>query len=170
MMVGDDAKPDLGPDGYRIIQVPNTLRAKVGPGKGVDPARLQAAARVIDDLSGDFLARMKRDLINIDGHLAVFESGADPDADAQAIRKIFSIVHELRGEAGTFGYGLASRIGNMLCVYIDALPQPQSADACVVRHHCDSLRAVVAGQIKGDGGDIGKALLTDLHALVRRLS
>ena len=153
-----------------MIEVPNTLRAKVGPGTGFDPAQLRAATQVIDNLSGDFLIRMKQDLVSIDAQIAIFESAADIDAKTMAIQRVFSIVHELRGEAGTFGYGLVSRIGNMLCVYIDALPQPHVADARVVRHHCDSLRATVAGQITGDGGDIGKALLTDLNALVRRLS
>ncbi len=167
-MTADDE--DLGPGGYRIIEVPNTLRAKVGPGKGVDPARLKEAARVIENLSDSFIARIKQDLASIDEQVAIFEGGADPDAKAAAIEKVFSIVHELRGEAGTFGYGLASRIGNMLCVYIDSLPQHRDADARIVRHHCDSLRAIVAGGIKGDGGDVGQALLNDLHALVRRLA
>ena len=153
----------------RIVHAPNLLRAKVGGG-GIDNNKLRAAKEAIAGLTTEYIQRVDGDLDRMDALASELAAAADDAARSESVEAVYAIVHEMRGEAGTFGYPLASKIGNMLCRYVDALAEPHMADARVVRHHCDSLRAIVKHDITGDGGEVGQALIKDLTALVQRLS
>lgn len=162
--MADDDKPEA-----RVIHAPNLLRAKVGSG-GVDSGSLRAANDAIKNLTGEYLQRVDDDLDRMEALAKSLADATDETARAECVEAIYAIVHEMRGEAGTFGYPLASKIGNMLCRHIDSLAGPHLADSRIVRHHCDALRAIVKHDITNDGGDIGQALVKDLTALVQRLS
>lgn len=154
----------------RAVVRPNTLAKKAGPGKGIDAGKLALADQVIVNMSDHYMDHAADELERLEALVDTMENAADDAARADAAKAIYAIVHEMRGEAGTFGYDLASRVGTAFCRYIDALERIDAAAPVVARHHSDSLRAIIAGRIKGDGGKVGKALIHDLGALIKRFS
>ncbi len=153
----------------QIIQVPNLLRAKIGPGKGIDKALVQKADQAIVEQSGIFLERARNDIQTLDGKTTAMEDATDDSVRKIAQQEAYAIVHELRGEAGTYGYKLVSTIANAQCRYIEDLAEDTTAVPAIIRAHTDALRAVIGGDITGDGGEVGKELNENLRLLVAKL-
>ncbi|MHA1565498.1 MAG: hypothetical protein ACTSX7_09315 [Alphaproteobacteria bacterium] len=156
-------------DEVQIIQVPNTLRAKIGPGTGIDKALVEKADQAIVAKAGDFLARTRDDIQTLDQKTTVIEDTADDGARQIAQQEAYAITHELRGEAGSYGYKLISTVANAQCRYIEDLPEGTMAVPAIVRAHTDALRAIVGGDISGDGGKVGQELIKNLSLLVAKL-
>lgn len=157
------------PEVAQVIQVPNTLRSKIGPGTGIDKTLVRSADKAIAEQVGPFLERTRDEIKKLDRLTADLETATDPEAGESAKRQIYAANHEMRGEAGSYGYKLISNIANALCRYLEFLPDGASPVPSVVRAHTDALRAVIGGNIAGDGGDVGKELMKSLGLLVAKL-
>ena len=78
--------------------------------------------------------------------------------------------HELRGQGGTFGYPLITIFGKMLFdVTGEGCAQDDNAVE-IVKAHIDAMRAVIREKISGDGGQVGRALLKSLEAVIEKQS
>lgn len=88
---------------------------------------------------------------------------------------VFEASHELRGQAGTFGYGLLTELCDSLCTLIelekklDSGPRSavQSTDSVwsAVVHHANAVTTIVEKDLKGDGGDWGRQLSAEVGRL-----
>ncbi len=157
------------PESAQIIQVPNTLRSKIGPGSGIDKALVRGADKAIAEQAGSFLERAREDVGRLGQMATDLEAATDPEAADTAKGKIYAINHELRGEAGSYGFKLMSTIANMLCRYLEALPEGEAPIPAIVRAHIDALRAIASGNISGDGGEVGQELVKGLGLVVAKL-
>jgi HPt (histidine-containing phosphotransfer) domain-containing protein len=152
-------RPDAS---FELIELPNTLKEKVGSG-GFDPIALRRADVAVEEMAPEYEARLQAEVAALDEAFRAMRRAGAFDVD-----RLFTAAHGLRGEAGTFGYALVSAIGNTLARYLDQRP-PLDAAACeVVESHINALRAVVARKVKGDGGEIGAQLVQGLAAMVTR--
>jgi hypothetical protein len=161
---------------YEMITPPNKLKAKVGGGKGIDPAAIARAREVVASMAGDFEARA---VAEIDQILKLLEkpkmaAAADPDGSGDAVVghdhliQIFRIGHELKGQGGTFGYPLITKIGASLCNYIDSVPDDRPVDIEIVRAHALALKVVASNRITGEGGAVEKEVISGLDRLLKR--
>ena len=83
------------------------------------------------------------------------------------LRDVFSFVHDLRGQGGSFGYPLLSSIGGSLCAFLEARDfRLTEGDAVVLRSHFDAAAAILTDQIGGEGDAISQAPVTSLSELV----
>lgn len=147
---------------FELIELPNTLKEKVGAG-GFDPIALRRADVAVEDMSEEYEVRLQAEVAALDeAFRAMRRSGAFDQA------RLFACAHGLRGEAGTFGYPLVSAIGNTLARYLDTKPALDAAACEIVESHINALRAVVVRKVKGDGGEIGAQLVQGLAAMVTR--
>ena len=89
---------------------------------------------------------------------------------ADRLRVIQALVQEIRGEAGTHDYHLASTIGQSLLDYIEDLDAAEAAQMQVVEIHVEALKTVVLARITGQGGDRGKALIAGIEAVVAKFA
>lgn len=151
-----------GNGAYEVITPPNKLKAKVGIGKGIDPKMLERAQQLVDSMAGEFEERAAEEasLILKLADLAETEDGED------RVIEMFRIGHELKGQGGTFGYPLISRIGGSLCRYIESVEEHDMVDLNVIRAHGQALRLVASQKIVGDGGPVEKQLLGELDRLL----
>jgi len=147
---------------FELIELPNTLKDKVGSG-GFDPIALRRADVVIEEMGEQYEARLQAEVAALDE-----EYRAMRRANAIDGQRLFEAAHRLRGEAGTFGYPLVSAIGNTLARYLDQRPKMDAAACEIVESHVNALRAVVVRKVKGDGGEIGAQLVQGLAAMVTR--
>ena len=85
-----------------------------------------------------------------------------------AVDLIFAaLVHDMRGEAGSFGYPLVTRVGASLCRYIDKIKPMDGKNLRVVRVHVDALRAMVRTNAKGKGPRIAQEIVKALETVVQ---
>ena len=150
------------------IQPPDFLKKKIVKGQGMDAAVLeQRASDALAALQEEYVGQARDDLKQIE---ALLDQARDASAEERAalMATIHRVAHDLRGQAGTFGYDLVTIIGTSLCNYIDDADEVQAAQFKAVEIHVDAMKAVIAGQIQGDGGATGKALLSGMQAMVAK--
>ncbi len=146
---------------FEEINPPNTLRAKVGSGSGMNPAFLKRAEAAIEEIRDDFEAHLFEEVDRIADLFSEMTSSGVFEP-----RKLYLIAHELRGEAGSFDYKLLSQFGDTLCALLDDKTDLSSREIEIVDSHIDAMRAVVRRKVKGDGGTVGQELAEGLQSMV----
>jgi hypothetical protein len=123
-------------------------------------ARAQAA---VADLAKNFAESAVTD---VDQCAAFLKTAREsPAARADAVKDIYGIAHNLKGQGSSFGYPLITRIGQSLC-QLTRREQPFSdADLGIIQAHIDAIRLILAKDIKGDGGEVGARLAARLETL-----
>lgn len=114
----------------------------------LDPAALALAEAALGNLAADYPRWLEADLQRA---LASLEHPAEP-------QKCYAILHDIKGQAGTFGYPLVSAVAQLLCRAM----QTGQNDPPVLRQGLTVLRhALDLGPSDGITPD-GQALLTSL--------
>lgn len=149
---------------FEVIERPNVLKAKVGKGVANDVAAISRAESVIDSFKAGYDERVAGELEDI--HALFTEMKLTKRYD---LRRILIATHEVRGEAGTYGYPLLSSVARSLCELLPRIEMPTSVQLEVVDAHIKAMRTIVAHKIMDDGGDLGKEVVTGLVKAVRKL-
>lgn len=90
-----------------------------------------------------------------------------PGDNQPEIRAIFEVVHNVKGQGGSFGYDLLTKIGGSLCDYLRE--ESASADEKqlkVIAAHFTAIDFVLEKNIQGSGGEIGDQLMGKVSQLV----
>jgi HPt (histidine-containing phosphotransfer) domain-containing protein len=132
----------------------------------------------IERLSEQYRARLINDLRDVDDALAAMRR-ADPVVSSSwntAAERgsswvvIDRLLHNIKGQAGTFGYGLITSVAALG----QTLTRPMNDNVKLVFHHHDevhrcilalvqAMRLVMQNEIRGDGGQVGERLLDKLR-------
>jgi hypothetical protein len=152
---------------FESLENPNRIRQKVRVIPGGDVADLMARIeRAMLRLSDEFMHIYAADVERIDMHIGV--ALGDPNARQAAVRTIRESLHDLRGQAGTFGYELATQISDSACKFIDTTDSFGETELAVLSMHIEALKVVSQNNLKGDGGAMGSELLSGLDAVIKR--
>ncbi len=127
--------------------------------------RLVRAEQLIAGLQGRFAASAEK---RIDRLTEIcLTRWVKPARREAAIRQLRRITHDLKGEAGTFGYDLITDIADCFGAYLRQVPEARQRHADIVRFVC-AFHHVWGERLEGDGGDIGRGLLASLMILTDR--
>lgn len=91
------------------------------------------------------------------------EALMEPGRRVRHFSEIHTLALELRGQGGTFGYPLISRIGKMLFDLTAEGCREDDNAVEIVKCHIDAMRAILREKIAGDGGEVGQAVLKGLQ-------
>lgn len=156
----DESKPRV-----EIIHRPNKLRAKVGgspdgkPGR-IDPAALERAHTHVSRMSDAHKVQTRIDLTDLQ---AAYRQALDDPANRSVhLRRLFKISDAILTLGKTFGYDMLSEFAHHMNSFILDLDQPTPAQLQVVALHIEAMNALVRDEIKGDGGELGRALSQSL--------
>jgi hypothetical protein len=151
---------------FEVLNPPNKLKELVGGEARIDEDLLakaeEAAQKVIDTI--DLSETTKPQVLELQAAVDAITEG-QPQADHE--KRIFAIMHDLRGEGANFGYPLVARIAASMNHYLDSA-EPGSRernDIDVIRAHVDALRGVLANKLKGETGEIGAKIVGSLKAI-----
>ncbi len=152
---------------YQVINPPNTLLAKV-PKTGGPPMDDMAAdaEAALQEIKDNYEAVVQADLRKIDD--AVSRAIETPASAADAVKEIFGISHDIKGQAASLDYPLLTAIAQSLCRFISTSEPAALKGIDVVGAHARAMGTVVAHTIRGDGGDNGKKLIGALDAAVAK--
>lgn len=148
----------------QIIQVPNTLRLKVG-GRfgGIDPAALAKAEAALKSLSGNFAEWLNDEVVKLD---AARQRIRSEGMTAETAEGLYMRAHDLKGLGATYEFPLVTRIAASLCKMIDDPATRMTAPMFLVDAHIDGIKAAVKGDIRTDTHPVGKALIEELEGRV----
>ncbi len=141
---------------FETISPPNKLKDLVGGTVKIEDDLLakaeEAAQKVIDTV--DLSETTKPQIAELQTAVDAITGGAE-QADHE--KRIFSIMHDLRGEGANFGYPLVARIAASMNHYLESAAPGSRArnDIDVIRAHVDALRGVLANKLKGETGETG---------------
>lgn len=93
----------------------------------------------------------------------------DPGACAEQLERVYGIAHDIKGQAGSFGFQLATRVGQSLCRLLRQ-GEPGEDALALAQRHLDALRLVFERELHGEGGEAGLKLAERLEEMVRGAS
>ena len=97
----------------------------------------------------------------------VVKIAREPGADmASALRTVTMAAHGIKGHGRSLGYPLLGEIMGSLDAFLRDRRELDARGFNVVDAHVGAARTVVAGDIKGSGGDVGGQLMDALNTLV----
>jgi len=149
-----------------IFRFRNRLADKIGAYnlKGIpeiDMSLIEQAEEKIENMAGDYAEWVIKSVRELSGALGLLAKG---EGDSKALMvKLNTLAHEFRGQGGVFGYPLVTRFGKSL--YEATLDENLDVKANHIeffKAHVDAINAVMAEKVKGDGGEIGRALMQGL--------
>jgi HPt (histidine-containing phosphotransfer) domain-containing protein len=145
---------------YEVITPPHPLRRAVGPAGDTldDPvARAEAA---LADLSGEFGTWMNSECERLEAARQDIKGSGFTDKTHDAL---FRAAHDIKGEAGTFGFPAVAGIADSLCRLLEHTPEMGRIPLPLVDQHVDAVRAVVREYARPDLLDIATALTKRLR-------
>jgi len=152
----------------------NKLRDKLGPNAlrgqiDFDPLVIQAAELRIQELVGDYSTWVNKYLETMGRSYEALCNGADNPS--LHVRTVNQIAHELRGQGGIFDYPLITAFGKTLYeATLDSSVEITENRLKLMEAHIDALRLVFSKQIRGNGGEVGMALMKDIERAVQKYS
>ncbi len=140
------------------------MKAKIGNGRvKLDTKAIERADAAIKTIGNDFATWAQSDFDELDKALAAARK--NPDQQEDYITEIVRRAMELKGQGGSFGYDLISQVGDSLKQFTDSRSEANPRDVEIIAAHVDAMRRVMVDNIKGDGGDVGRAIVDGLYKL-----
>lgn len=138
-----------------LINPPNKLKEKVGSG-GIDENVIFKAQALLENNTVDFrpIATMLVDLLNE----AIQDAKSGGTKGEAAIESMIYPAMQLKAQGSMFHYPLITEISNILVNFLETVTDADKDVVDIVVAHKMSINAVLASQIKGDGGKVGKDL------------
>lgn len=153
-----------------IYEQPNPLRAKVTYGPdGIDEKVLARAEAAIASLGEEFLGWIEQD-VKAAQHKFDAISDLPEDERDHAMQELFTILHDMKGQGGSFGFPLVTSIANNLCRFMETRTSFGQAEMEAILLHISALRLVVAERLSGDGGTKGEKLLKGLELVLQKFA
>ncbi len=148
-----------------FIRPPNLLKDRLSSpdAGGVDYG---AAYSVIEKLAVEFVQRLPDEFKAIEAALAAL---AEKPGDASRRSGLFRLVHDLKGQAGTFDYMLITVIGNDLCRFIERPIAMTPRCLKVMGFYVDAMKRVADKRLTGDGGGQGLSMIDTLHRMTQKV-
>ena len=153
----------------RVIHVGSSLRAKAtvrsSDGGGIDEMSVAAAESAMKDLAGDFANWMGDEVNRLGAAFDEFRSKPPAERD---VGILFRAAHDLRGQAGAFGYPLAAEIAGSLSKLLDKI-EPDFRPRQLIQHHVDAVRAVYRSNIRDYANPVATQIIHNLRRAIDRV-
>lgn len=151
----------------QVIQVPNTLKLKVGGRFGaLDPSAIAKAEAALKSLSGNFGQWLQDEVVKLENARQRVKAEG---MTAETMEFLYLRAHDLKGLGTTYEYPLITRIGASLCKLIDDKDKRLTAPMALIDAHIDGIRAAVRDEVKTDDHPVGRVLITELERMVTEM-
>jgi len=154
--------------GAQIIKTPNSLRkAKIGTGPGkLDTVLLDRAEKAVQKLGISYGEWVKDDLKEIEATMKTLV--ASGGKDEAAMKELYRVVFDTKGQGGSFGYPLLTQVAGSLAEFLCERKELDRFALEVAAAHVSAMRAVIRENVRDDGGQTGTELAEGLHVLVAK--
>ncbi len=137
----------------------NPRRAEMAP----DRAAIKRAEAALREFGKDFHIRALADIEILEKNLEL--ARRDDSEQEVYFSNIFSRAMDLKGQGGGFGFDLITQIGDSLKNFTGLRKRADPRDVDIIAAHVDAMKVVLTNNIRGDGGEIGIAIVAGLREL-----
>ena len=148
---------------HQMYATPNKLQAKIGASHGANHAALILAEDVLKSVKPTFEARFEDEMRALNSLFIEMQ-----DRNEYDLKRLITKVHDVRGEAGTFGYNLVAEIGRLLCEYLARVDQVGTTEQMAISAHLQAMQTVVVDKIKGAGPEVAKQVIAGLNTIISK--
>ena len=147
----------------KVERPPNKIAGKVGKtgGKTLKQA-VAEAEQAIERLSGEYGQYLAEDMAALEKYMAALK--ADP-CEA-TFKDLFRLVHNMRGQAATFGFPLITEVGRSLCLYLLETEDKSDLHMALIEQHVNALRVIYREEIEGHGDAVSRQVVAALMKAV----
>ncbi len=149
---------------YQVIHAPNLLRAKIIGDLAYDETAVARADAALEKLKDSYTEWLDKDLAALMDALDAIK--ADPAHAEPHLDAMLKLTHEVKGQAGTFGYQLITSIAKSLNDTLRKLDRLEQRHLELIEAHVDAMKVAVREEFQGDAGDLGRELLDHLNTAV----
>ncbi len=145
-----------------FISPPNVLRSKLGTG-GLSEDVLDKAQKVLEESSSNFIPLGQVYLESLMQGIEIAK-GLSPSDDIESI--ISTMLYpamQLKANGAMFQYTLITQVASSLVNFLEVIDEPNIEVVEIVLAFHTAMKAILHGQIKGDGGAHGADLLAALN-------
>jgi len=147
-----------------VIQVPNTLKLKVGSRfGGLNASALAKAEAALKSLSSQFSQWLRDELEKLDAARAAIRSEG---LTKETGDRLYTHAHDLKGLGTTYEFPIISRMAASLCKLIETPEARLTAPLRLVDAHIDAIKAAVRDDIRDAENPVGKVLVEELERQV----
>jgi chemotaxis protein histidine kinase CheA len=169
----NDNTPDANSP-VRVFNLPNKLKQKASKpgGKSFDDL-VAGGDKIVQRVSMNYKHVVEGDvqqLVSMMHRMRTKPAEIDPQ-----FKGIFRVAHDIKGQAGTFGYPLITRVAGSLTSFVDkfeklGMPLADNLDSVIALFevHVNTLQLMVAQDSKGAGGPFEAKLLDGLQGASER--
>ena len=146
-------------DGHSVIEPVRELAERVlrgGTARDADSLIAQAEQNLAG-LKKEFPAWMATEFEGVEQAWKLYKEGA-PDSQRLLFRKL----HDMRGQAATFGFPLAGRAADNLCKLMDAIEEVPFA---IIEAHVQTVRVIIRDNVNVEDHPIGVQMVKELEKL-----
>lgn len=127
---------------------------------------LARAHAAVASLKEGYREHLRSDMETLrDAALRLEEAAETGGSGEEAVQELFVTSHNIKGQAGTFGYELITEVSDILCELLREKPPLTEETLERVRMLVDTLGELVDQDIEGAGGALGQKLLERLRKI-----
>jgi len=147
----------------KVERPPNRLAEKVPKtgGKTLQQA-VADADRAIQRLSEDYGRHLADDMAALEKYMAAVKTAPT----AGNLKTLFRLVHNMRGQAATFGFPLITEVGRSLCLYLLETEDESEVNVTLIEQHVNALRVIYREKIEGHGDRLSREVVDALMRAV----
>ena len=124
--------------------------------------KMRRADAAVAALAENFVAYIEED---IDSARAAMGAALERPGDCDdALHELHAAAHNIKGLGGSFGYDLVTDVANSLCLLLKLAPHNTPDLVQLADAHMQALTQILDDDVKGDGGEAGRAVLVQLTA------
>jgi HPt (histidine-containing phosphotransfer) domain-containing protein len=145
---------------HEVITPPHELRKVVAPAieGAADPVARAEAALV--ELSSEFSTWMKAECDRLEAARNDIKRLGFTQATNDTL---FRAIHDIKGEATTFGFPEVTGAAKSLCLLLEHTPDMKKIPLKLVDQHVDAVRAIIREYARPDVTDVASALIRRLR-------
>jgi chemotaxis protein histidine kinase CheA len=145
---------------HEVITPPNELRKAIKPADASDDDPIARAEAALVQLSSEFSNWMQAECERIEtARQAIKLLGMTDDTH----NALFRAVHDVKGEAATFGYPEVVGVADSLCRLLEHTPEIARIPLILVDQHVDAVRAMTRENAHTDRAEVAGELVRRLR-------
>jgi chemotaxis protein histidine kinase CheA len=153
-------------DAVEIIKPPHPIKDKVSGSGGPTPEMLAKAQAAIAKMSDDYPGWAMEDVQNLEK--LILDTNPGVGNGREQMRDAFKLAHDMRGQGGSFGFPLMTRIANSFCRFIEGLASIDQGALDICMAHVNAMRAILQNNVRGTGGPLGAQIADSLELAVQK--
>ncbi len=145
-----------------FIKPPNLLKAKVGSG-GLNDQVIVRAQALLENHSEEFAPLAEMYLFQMNQGIDAAAQATSDDNMEEVIADILLPCMQLKSNGAMFHYPLVTRIAGRFIQFMEVIEDVDAEMLSIAKAFYTTIKVVVSGKIKGDGGAQGEALIEELN-------